>query len=311
MTVKVVSQSGMEYTMNIRVSALYAISPQNAQVAKGASQQFAAQNNRTGEKIAATDFEWSLFSPYADWGFGDISSADTKVDENGLFTMGADEECPYIKITATHKTTGASYSANISQPYGYSLSTASVEEAPASAPAPTNTDPTVSQEVVWIVEGAKSADTRVDENGALTIGIDETAEQLYVTAISAIEDTKSDTAVVNVTPREKCYVEVIAGEHGTVTPGSGEYCEGTDVVFTFTPDKGYMVDKVTVDGKEVELADGKYKLTVSGMAQIEASFKVNPDVPDTGDYTPIFASVLLAALAAAGAAVYMIRRKRI
>lgn len=311
MTVKVVSQSGMEYTMNIRVSALYAVSPQNAQVAKGASQQFAAQNNRTGEKVAASDFEWSLFSPYANWGFGDISSADTKVHENGLFTMGADEECPYIKITATHKTTGASYSANISQPYGYSLSTASVEEAPASAPAPTNTDPTVSQEVVWIVEGAKSADTRVDENGALTIGIDETAEQLYVTAISAIEDTKSDTAVVNVTPREKCYVGVIAGEHGTVTPGSGEYCEGTDVVFTFTPDKGYMVDKVTVDGKEVELADGKYKLTVSGMAQIEASFKVNPDVPDTGDYTPILASVLLAALAAAGAAVYMICRKRI
>ncbi len=219
----------------------------------------------------------------------------------------------YITLTATHKTTGAKYSTSISQPWGYSLRAASAEETeetPVSAPAPTNNDPTVSQEVVWTVEGAKSADTKVDENGTLTIGIDETAEQLYVTATSAADETKSDTAVVNVTPREKFYVEVIAGEHGTVTPGSGEYYEGTDVTFTFTPDKGYAVDKVTVDGEEVALTDGKYTLTVTGTTQIEVSFKVNPDAPDTGDYTPILAAALLAMLAAAGAAVYTIRRRR-
>ena len=58
------------------------------------------------------------------------------------------------------------------------------------------------------------------------------------------------------------------------------------------------------------LTDGKYTLTVTGTTQIEVSFKVNPDAPDTGDYTPILAAALLAMLAAAGAAVYTIRRRR-
>ncbi|MCI5923407.1 MAG: hypothetical protein SOR38_03680 [Oscillospiraceae bacterium] len=302
----------LSYTLRLELADLYSLDPNYAQVAKGESQQFTVKNNKTDEAVPGTDFTWSLSSPYAQW-YGDISSADTKVDENGLFTMGSDEECSYIQLAAKHKITGAEYTASISQPWGYSLRAASAEETeetPASAPAPTNNDPTVSQEVMWTVEGANSADTAVDENGTLTIGIDETAEQLYVTATSVADETKSDTAVVNVTPREKFYVEVIAGEHGTVTPGSGEYYEGTDVTFTFTPDKGYVVDQVTVDGEAVALTDGKYTLTVTGTTQIEVSFKVNPDAPDTGDYTPILAAALLAMLAAAGAAVYTIRRRR-
>ena len=79
-----------------------------------------------------------------------------------------------------------------------------------------------------------------------------------------------------------------------MTPGSGEYYEGTDVTFTFTPDEGYMVDKVTVDGKEVSLTAGKYTLTVTGPTQIEASFKASPDAPDTGDYTTAVIPLLFA-----------------
>ncbi len=79
-----------------------------------------------------------------------------------------------------------------------------------------------------------------------------------------------------------------------MTPGSGEYYEGTDVTFTFTPDEGYAVDKVTVDGKEVSLTDGKYTLTVTGTTQIEASFKASPDAPDTGDYTTAVIPLLFA-----------------
>lgn len=79
-----------------------------------------------------------------------------------------------------------------------------------------------------------------------------------------------------------------------MTPGSGEYYKGTDVTFTFTPDEGYTVDKVTVDGKEVSLTDGKYTLTVTGTTQIEASFKASPDAPDTGDYTTAVIPLLFA-----------------
>ena len=310
--------SGASYTASVRVSALYSITPNWSQVAKGESQQFAVKNNKLGEDVPATEFNWSISSGYPEY-YGDITSEDTKVDENGLFTMGADEECEYIMLTATHKTTGAEYGASISQPWDNSLRAASAEEAPVSeeeslpAPAPTNDDPTVSQEVTWTVEGANSADTKVDENGTLIIGIDETAEQLYVTATSVADETKSDTAVVNVTPKEKYYVEVIAGEHGTVTPGSGEYYEGTDVTFTFTPDEGYVVDQVTVDGEAVTLTDGKYTLTVTGTTQIEASFKANTKAPDTGDYTPILIPViftLAAVLLAGGVYLFVSRGKR-
>ena len=310
--------SGASYTASVRVSALYSITPNWSQVAKGESQQFAVKNNKLGEDVPATEFNWSISSGYPEY-YGDITSEDTKVDENGLFTMGADEECEYIQLMATHKTTGAEYEASVGQPWDNSLRAASAEEAPVSeeeslpAPTPTNNDPTVSQEVMWTVESANSADTKVDENGTLTIGIDETAEQLYVTATSVADETKSDTAVVNVTPKEKFYVEVIAGEHGTVTPGSGEYYEGTDVTFTFTPDEGYVVDQVTVDGEAVTLTDGKYTLTVTGTTQIEASFKANTKAPDTGDYTPILIPViftLAAVLLAGGVYLFVSRGKR-
>lgn len=51
--------------------------------------------------------------------------------------------------------------------------------------------PSVPQEVTWTVEGAASADTKIDENGTLTIGLDETAETLTVRATSVADPTKS------------------------------------------------------------------------------------------------------------------------
>ena len=64
-------------------------------------------------------------------------------------------------------------------------------------------DRTISQEVVWSVAGAKSANTKIDEYGTLTIGLDETAKQLTVTAVSVVDRSKSDTAVVNVMPQKE------------------------------------------------------------------------------------------------------------
>lgn len=52
--------------------------------------------------------------------------------------------------------------------------------------------------VTWAVSGATSEDTKIDANGMLTIGNDETAETLTVSATSVSDTTKSASAVVTV-----------------------------------------------------------------------------------------------------------------
>ena len=72
--------------------------------------------------------------------------------------------------------------------------------------------PSVPQEVTWTVEGAASADTKIDENGTLTIGLDETAETLTVRATSVADPTKSGTAVVHVTAIDKAALKAAIDE---------------------------------------------------------------------------------------------------
>lgn len=311
----------LEYTLDFIVQDVYGIDPSFAGVALGGTQQFSMKNNMTGESCPASDFTWSVTGN---------NSTETKIDANGLFTMGLDENSYSINVVAKHNASGAVSSASV---YISSNAIAGMSMKKAMALAPTQSNvaltalqeetsgvqdnQTVSQEVVWTVQGATSVQTKVDENGTLIIGVDETAAQLFVTATSAVDGTKYDTAVVNITQTEKCFVEVIAGEHGTVTPGSGEYDKGSNVTFTFTPDEGYVVEKVLVDGEEVTLTDCKYTLTVMGTTQIEVTFKADavtpdqPEAPDTGDYTPILLSVLLTVLAAAGIMLYVKRRHMI
>ena len=60
-----------------------------------------------------------------------------------------------------------------------------------------------SKEVNWSVAGAVSADTKIDENGKLEIGADETAQTLTVTVTSAADPAKKAEAVVTVVPVEE------------------------------------------------------------------------------------------------------------
>ncbi len=79
-----------------------------------------------------------------------------------------------------------------------------------------------------------------------------------------------------------------SGEHGNISP-SGEYLvnQGEDAVFTITPDSGYRISKVEVDGQVVDTADGIYKFTdVREDHTIYVEFK-KAAVPDvTPPYIP-------------------------
>lgn len=62
-----------------------------------------------------------------------------------------------------------------------------------------------SQKVVWSIEGAQSENTRIDENGKLEIGADETAQSITVKAVSTTDESKTASALVTVvsTPVEE------------------------------------------------------------------------------------------------------------
>lgn len=90
-----------------------------------------------------------------------------------------------------------------------------------------------------------------------------------------------------------------AGEGGTIAPsGDVTVAEGADETFTMTPNKGYEIDQVLVDGKAVELeqlleADGSATYTflkVDGDHTIEVTFKKaggdQPTNPPAGDDKP-------------------------
>lgn len=68
-------------------------------------------------------------------------------------------------------------------------------------------------------------------------------------------------------------VTVNCGESGTVTPGTKAYENGSEVVLTVTPDAGYKVKSVTLDGRAVTLTNGKFTFTVTADCTFAAEFE--------------------------------------
>lgn len=90
--------------------------------------------------------------------------------------------------------------------------------------------------------------------------------------VFTIESDSTFTAEFAEIPPDSYVVTVNCGEHGTVTPGTAEYEEGTVVMLTVTPDSGYRVKSVTLDGKAVTLTNGKYTFKVTANCTFEAEF---------------------------------------
>jgi hypothetical protein len=112
-----------------------------------------------------------------------------------------------------------------------------------------------------------------------------------------IEEVKVDGSVVNFTDDQYSFLNVTAnhtihvtfqevvpeqftitasfGPHGTMTPnGTITVPSGADQTFTFFPDVNYEVDKVKVDGVEVEVTDDSFTfLNVTSDHSINVTFK--------------------------------------
>ena len=68
----------------------------------------------------------------------------------------------------------------------------------------------------------------------------------------------------------------VDGGNGTITPSYIDVVEGTNVEITFTPDTGYMIDKVLVNTVETTVTGNRIELTVDEGKEVKVSYKKIP-----------------------------------
>ena len=109
-------------------------------------------------------------------------------------------------------------------------------------------------------------------------------------------------------------IEATAGAGGSISPsGSVSVREGGDQTFTITPDKGYAVSNVKIDGKSIGAVKSYTFENVSRTHTIEVIFVKGTASASTGDSSdlPLWSALLLAStLTLAGAVHYKRKRAR-
>ena len=68
----------------------------------------------------------------------------------------------------------------------------------------------------------------------------------------------------------------VPGGNGTITPSKIDVIEGSKIKITFTPNTGYMIDKVLVNGIEKTATGNEIEITVDEEKTVEVSYKKIP-----------------------------------
>ena len=173
------------------------ISPPTAEVHRGDTQQF-----------TATVFTSGGASNAVSWKISGNNSNDTIISTSGLLSIADNEAATTLTVTATSVfDTSKSASAAVTIPVVPEIMTFYV--LPESAPVQKGTSQKfhaivnavggADVGVDWYVSGGSDAETTIDEDGILTVSVNETATSLTVTAVSVFDDGISDTVTVTVT----------------------------------------------------------------------------------------------------------------
>ena len=173
------------------------VSPDLKDVCQGEQIQYSAQVSGVNSPSQAVT-----------WSVTGAKSADTHIDENGLLSVAKDEAASNIVIkavSAEDSSKTASQTVNITKrlprvdAVRLSANTASMcpgDTHKFSAAVLGEND--ISQEVVWAVTGQQSADTKVAKDGTLTVGKDESADNISVVATSAVNNKVSASVKIQI-----------------------------------------------------------------------------------------------------------------
>ena len=77
----------------------------------------------------------------------------------------------------------------------------------------------------------------------------------------------------------------VDGGNGTITASKNDIVEGSNVEVTFTPDTGYMIDRVLVNGSETTVTGNKLNLTMNANKEVKVSYKKIPFTVTVKDVT--------------------------
>jgi len=104
------------------------------------------------------------------------------------------------------------------------------------------------------------------------------------------------TIHVTFRPNPQYAITAKAGANGSISPpGTTIYDEGATPTYTFIPDDGYVVDKFTVDGKEVAVTnnqytfpplDDDYNIKVTFKSSAVTQYTITPSAGDNGSISP-------------------------
>ena len=114
-----------------------------------------------------------------------------------------------------------------------------------------------------------------DESTVLTVG-KHTYKATYIPSDTTNYKTITDIDI-EVVVKDKFDVKTsVDGGNGTITPSKLGVVEGTKVEITFTPNTGYMIDKVLVNTVETTITGNKIELTVNEEKEVVVSYKKIP-----------------------------------
>lgn len=103
-----------------------------------------------------------------------------------------------------------------------------------------------------------------------------TNDTISVTARKSGEN-KSEAAAANVLAADNIYsVSIDNTDNGTITTNVLDNCripKGTEVILTVTPDDGYQLSRLIVDGNIVQVTDNKYIFTIEKNVTVAAVFE--------------------------------------
>lgn len=114
-----------------------------------------------------------------------------------------------------------------------------------------------------------------DASTVLTVG-----KHTYKATYTPVDTTNYKTITdIDIEVVVKDMFDVITsvdGGNGTITPSKIGVVEGTKVEITFTPNTGYMIDKVLVNTVETTVTGNKIELTVNEEKEVKVSYKKIP-----------------------------------